>query len=115
MLLVISVFFFVVFFKTQKRSKKRQTYSGSSWLRLASPPKPEVVALSSDLCPSTSTLPGANQEQEEKDQCQDSHSPDRGSSMGYASGGSSPVQAYEGQNPNYKETPKEVLIKENAH
>lgn len=70
-------------------------------------PDSEDVLLSSELCPSTGSLPGVYQEQEEKGQCLDSHSPDSGSSMGYASGGSSPEQAHEGQNPNYKEKPKE--------
>ncbi|XP_034169305.2 mitogen-activated protein kinase-binding protein 1 isoform X1 [Pangasianodon hypophthalmus] len=82
--------------KDTKRSKKRQARPDSSWLGPASSPEPEGVVLSSELCPSTGSLPGAYQVQEEKGQCQESHSPDRGSSMGYASGGSSPEQAHEG-------------------
>lgn len=92
---------------TQKWSKRRQARPDSSWLGATSSPEPEVVILSSELCPSTDSLPGAYQVQEEESQ--ESHSPDRGSSMGYASGGSSPEQAYEGQNPNYKEKPQEYL------
>lgn len=85
---------------TQKWSKK-QVHPDSSWLGPSSP-EPEGVLLSSELCPNNGSLPRVYQEQEEK-----SHSPDRGSSMGYASGGSSPEQAHEGQNPNYKAKPKD--------
>ncbi|XP_017311934.1 mitogen-activated protein kinase-binding protein 1 isoform X2 [Ictalurus punctatus] len=80
--------------KDTKWSKRRQARPDSSWLGATSSPEPEVVILSSELCPSTDSLPGAYQVQEEESQ--ESHSPDRGSSMGYASGGSSPEQAYEG-------------------
>ncbi|KAF4070758.1 hypothetical protein AMELA_G00277220 [Ameiurus melas] len=79
--------------KDTKWSKRREARPDSSWLGAASSPEPEVVNLSTELCPSTDRLPGAYQVQEIKGQ--ESHSPDRGSSMGYASGGSSPEQAYE--------------------
>ncbi|TSK58026.1 Mitogen-activated protein kinase-binding protein 1 [Bagarius yarrelli] len=82
--------------KDTKGSKKRQTCADSSWSRPAMSSEPEGEVLSSELCPSTDSLPGMYQEQEEKIQCQGSHSPDRGSSMGYASGGSSPEQTHKG-------------------
>ncbi|XP_060773754.1 mitogen-activated protein kinase-binding protein 1-like [Neoarius graeffei] len=80
--------------KDSKQNKKRQARSDSFLLGPASSPEPEGVVLCSELCPSTDCLPGMYQE--EKGLCQDSHSPDRGSSMGYASGGSSPEQVHEG-------------------
>lgn len=73
---------------SMKCRKKLEAHLDSSWLGPALSPEPEGVMLSSELC-------------------QSSHSSDRGSSMGYASGGSSPEHAHEGQNPNYKEKPKE--------
>lgn len=79
---------------TQKWSKMRETHPDASWLGPASCPEPEVVVLSSELGPSTGSWPEVYQE--EKEQCQDNHSPDEGSSMGYASGGSSPAHAHEG-------------------
>ncbi|XP_060721000.1 mitogen-activated protein kinase-binding protein 1-like [Tachysurus vachellii] len=63
--------------KDTKCSKKLEAHLYSSWVGPASSPEPEGVMLSSELC-------------------QSSHSSDRGSSMGYASGGSSPEHAHEG-------------------
>ncbi|KAK3516541.1 hypothetical protein QTP70_021724, partial [Hemibagrus guttatus] len=77
--------------KDTKWTKKRQARHDSSWFGSSSSPEPEGVVLSSELCPNNGSLPRVYQEQEEK-----GHSPDRGSSMGYASGGSSPEQAHEG-------------------
>ncbi|KAF5908504.1 mitogen-activated protein kinase-binding protein 1-like isoform X1, partial [Clarias magur] len=83
--------------KDTKRSKKRQTRPDlSSWSGSASSPEPEGMVLNSELYPSTGNFPGAYQEQLEKGQSQESHSPDRGSSMGYISGGSSSEQGNEG-------------------
>ncbi|XP_053344431.1 mitogen-activated protein kinase-binding protein 1-like [Clarias gariepinus] len=82
--------------KDTKRSKKRQTRPESSWSGSASSPEPEGVAHSSELYPCTSNFPGAYQEQVEKAPSQESQSPDRGSSMGYISGGSSSEQGNEG-------------------
>ncbi|KAI5611253.1 mitogen-activated protein kinase-binding protein 1 isoform X3 [Silurus asotus] len=80
--------------KDTKLSEKQQTPPDSSWSTPASSPELKGVVLSSELC--TGSFPGTYQLQEGKRQCQQSHSPDRGSSMGYASGGSSPELGHEG-------------------
>ncbi|XP_046692893.1 mitogen-activated protein kinase-binding protein 1-like isoform X3 [Silurus meridionalis] len=82
--------------KDTKLSEKQQTPPDSSWSTPASSPELEGIVQSSELCPCTGSYPVTYQLQEGKRQCQQSHSPDRGSSMGYASGGSSPELGHEG-------------------
>ncbi|XP_017538725.1 mitogen-activated protein kinase-binding protein 1-like isoform X2 [Pygocentrus nattereri] len=94
----------------QQRGKKRRARPHSAWLAPASSPEPEGVVLYPELCPSTDSLSGAYQVQDEEAQCPDSHSPDSGSSMGYGSGGSSPEQDH-GDDPDTVSTDEEHYIR----
>ncbi|XP_066532942.1 mitogen-activated protein kinase-binding protein 1-like isoform X3 [Hoplias malabaricus] len=90
----------------QLLGKKQQTRNPhSAWLAPASSPEPEGVVLYPELCPSTDSLPGICQVQEEI-QCQDS-----GGSTGYGSGGSSPEQSHE-DDPESISTDEEYYIQD---